>query len=317
MSAQDERGDRSDTGEVLRAAGITRTSYAQFHEVARAGLGRLSSLGVRWKGTRFETYRDLLLEAAARTYPRRIDWRNDRPALLEELEAIGQTIQLGCAVALRSHVDRKLLEERLRFVVGGRAIPTEDDDKPRNTLLELTTGFLLAHGGAGVDLTSAKEDLVVRLPGVPPLPVECKRPLADFTVERNVKTVRHQLEDIRDRYPLGGLAVLGLDRVAGVSGELGNVDTPADLPKAVKEVLEDGAREIVGLGGEKLERAAVGVMTVLAGAVFSIDPPLPTAVLRIAWLPLAPWNAERRRVQEALSGVFTSRPGPALEALVQ
>lgn len=302
-----------DTDDILRKAGITPTNRRQFLDVGRVALGRLESLGVAWKGTRFETYLRLLEDAVSRTYPRRIDWKNGRAEFLAELEAIGQTAQLACALQLRERVERDLLVERLRFVVSGRPIPTEVDDKPRNTLLELTAGYLLFHGGAGVELTTAREDLVIHLPGVPPIPAECKRPLGPWTVERNVKGARRQLEATRNRYPAGGLVVFGLDRVAGVSGDLGNVARPEDLSGAVKDVLDGGAREIRRLGGAKLEKVAIAVVTVLVGAVYLVEPPMPTGVLRIASLPLAQGDAERVAAQKALSGVFTSTPGPTLD----
>lgn len=304
------------TDDILRRGGITPTSRRQFLEVGRVALDRLALLGVAWKGTRFETYLRLLEEAASRTYPRRIDWVKDRGELLVELEAIGQMAQLACATQLRERVERALLLDRLRYVVGGRPIPTEVDDKPRNTLLELTAGYLLFHGGAGVELTTAREDLVIHLPGVSPVPAECKRPLGPWTVERNVKGVRRQLEATRDRYPIGGLAVFGLDRVAGVSGDLGNVARPEDLADAVKDVLDGGAREIRRLGGAKLERVAIAVVTVLVGAVYLVEPPLPTGVLRIASLPLARGDAQCTAAQEALSAVFSSTSGPTLDELL-
>lgn len=166
---------RSNVDDVLRSAGIRPTSYSQFFEFARVTLDHLASLGVSWKGTRFESYRELLRAAKARSYPRQIEWHAKKTELVAELEAIGQTIQLGCAVALRDHVDRRILADRLRHVLSGRPEPTEDD-KPRNTLLELATGFMLFHGGAQVELTTAREDLILRLPDAAPVPVECKRP---------------------------------------------------------------------------------------------------------------------------------------------
>jgi hypothetical protein len=308
---------KTNVDEALRSAGITPSSYSRFFDVARVALEHVESLGVSWKGTRFQSYFDLLGAAASRSYPRRIEWHEKKSELVAELEAIGQTIQLGCATALREHVDRPILVERLRHVMSGRPEPT-DDDKPRNTLLELATGFMLFHGGATVELTTAREDLVLRLPDVPPVPVECKRPLTGDSVERNVKKVRRQLESLRDRYPNGGLAVFGLDRVAGMSGDLGNADTPADLREAVRDVLDGGARNVARLGGPKLERAALGVMTVLVGAIYSLDPPLPTAVLRIASLPLPSHGRdERARIQAAVSAVFSSKTGPALDLLLR
>lgn len=303
--------------EVLRNAGITPTSYSLYLDVARVTLEHVASLGLSWKGTRFESYFELLKSAASRSYPRTIEWHAKKGELVAELEAIGQTIQLGCATALRDHVDRHLLVERLHHVLSGRPEPTEDD-KPRNTLLELATGFMLFHGGAGIELTTAREDLILRLPGVPPVPVECKRPLTGDSVQRNVKKVRRQLESLRDRYPNGGLAVFGMDRVCGMSGDLGNVEKPADLPQAVRDVLDDGARNIARLGAPKLARSALGVMTVLVGALYSLDPPLPMAVLRIASLPLPSQSRDERiRIQAAVSAVFRSKTGPALDLLLR
>jgi len=102
-----------------------------------------------------------------------------------------------------------------------------------------------------------------------------KRPGSPDSVDRNVKRARRQLQDHLNRYPDGGGVVVGLDRVAGMSGELARVRAPAELPELVTTILNEDAINIIRLGGHKLVKVAPVVMTVMAGAVFLSNRPSP------------------------------------------
>lgn len=292
---------------------IVPTTRAQLARLASTAVERAEALGVRTAGTRFKKYEEFLQDAAARQYPRRIDWVADRAKLLWELEAIGQCMQLGCSVLLRDIVEKSLLADRIKVAMTGQDLPTIDD-KARNTLLELTTAYMLSKFGIRAELTTASEDLVLHVPGRPPLPAECKRPSAPRTVKPNVKDARQQLARLRDRYPQGGVVVVGLDRVAGVSGELGSVATPDELPAAVEQVLHQGALNVAVLGGPKLAANAIAVITLLAGAVFTVEPARPIAVLRMAILAL-PGAGERQATVDAMLKGERASAGPPLSEL--
>ncbi|HSN92549.1 MAG TPA: hypothetical protein VLS93_15065 [Anaeromyxobacteraceae bacterium] len=103
--------------------------------------------------------------------------------------------------------------------------------------------------------------------------------------------------------------VVGLDRVAGVSGELGSVATPDELPAAVEQVLHRGTLNVAVLGGPKLAANAVAVIALLAGAVFTVEPARPISVLRMAILAL-PGPGGRAAIVDAMLKGERASVGP-------
>ncbi len=302
---------------LKKAIRIQPTSYSEFAQLARSAAKGVEALGIRYRGTRFQRYVEFLEEATRRTYPRSIDWNRDRSAQIYEAEAIGQCVQLASSLGLQGRVDPELLKERLNEIVSGRDVVDDEDadDPSRNKLLELTTGSMLDRQGFGVELIAAGEDLVLRVPDAPAVPIECKRPASMRSLERNVHKARRQLRSRLLRYPDGGVIVIGLDRAAGVSGKLARLENVEDIPAAVTEALREGALATIKVGGEKLRSVALAVVTVIAGAVFSSKPAMPTAVLRMTWAPV-PLRGRRQAVAEQLAAAFKTRTGPPLAALI-
>jgi hypothetical protein len=164
---------------------------------------------------RFEEYVHILEEFAALPFPRKEPW-GERAAVT--WEATAQCQQLVTSTRIWSKVDPSALKAALLKVGRGDLLPPDEgDDQPRNTLLELTTGALLNARGFSVDLTVGNEDVIAAVPGVPPFSIECKRPASPKGLLRNLKDAKSQLET---RYRAGkqhGMAVLGVDRVLGLT----------------------------------------------------------------------------------------------------
>jgi hypothetical protein len=260
---------------------IVATNYSDFADLAKAAIARMDDLGVPHRQTRFEAYAAYLDEATRRVYPRPIRWDEHRLQLVYEIEAISQSLQLAIAVSLQGKVDNAALVRRLQQVVRGPELPPSEDDRARDVLLELTTAFLLIEQAFTVELPrSDDEDLVLRVPDAPALAVECKRPASERSIKNSVKKARRQLFERRRRYPDGGMVVLGLDRVVGLSGKLGRVERPEEIPGLVREALQDCATEACIAGGAKLAAVCPVLMTVMAGVVFSTEPAQPIVVLR-------------------------------------
>jgi len=275
-------------------ARIHPTSYGEIAEKAGTVLAGLRALGVRTSGTRFDRYERFLVDATKRTYPHAIDWVAGAAEHAYEVEAIGQFVQLASALSLRDQLDAELLRLRLVEIVKGPESPS-DDDRPRNILLELAAGAMLSQPPlVTVSLTHGTEDLVLQVDGLPDFPIECKRPSVVGALERNVHRARRQLRGHRVRYPNGGILVIGIDRLVGLSGRLPVLATPEAIRTTVTGLLEETCLEVARVGGERLARVAVMAITLLAGAVWTQEPAMPTAILRgaVMGLPAGPRRAQ-------------------------
>ncbi len=186
-------------------------------DVERA-LTAVDSLGVQWRGTRFERYGETLREAACRAPEPVAD-------VQLYLEAMNQGCQLIAAVGLSTAVEQHLLTAKLSEVLAGDALPPPEPehDHPRNTLFELTFASLLAGRGFAVRITANEADVVGWHPEIPDerFVVECKRPAicaakprADLTIARCLKRARQQIQRRQANWRgHRGMVALGIDRL--------------------------------------------------------------------------------------------------------
>lgn len=311
MSSIDE------TRERLEAAGIRHWTLRDSLMGLDDALSQIEAHGLRWRGTRFDRYRQAIQDAREEIAAGHLQWaeRLDSRALL--LEALSQSSQLARSIPVWSTVTPDALRLRLAQVLSGRELPvvTQDaTDHSRNILLELATAAFISPDARHVSLGTEPEDALLRLKTGDLLPIECKRPAAPETVEKNVKRVRAQLARHLDRFPLGGIAVIGIDRVvdvttirssrSGLDTSLNAVDNARDVRALVKRMAEEWTVTIARLGGERLARAAPVVMAALFGAVLCLDPVAPIIVAQTAWLTLRDGTLRRDNLLTAVRDVL-------------
>ena len=205
-------------------------------------------MGVRWRGTRFDRYFDLM-RLLVDGRPTDVVRSTEEAELLDE--ALVQASQLAQATALIATVDRVVLARKLSATMNGPDLQPIDssDDMPRNVLFELSVGATFLDHGFSVSMTEEDEDLVVRHVNVPRLlVVECKRPAVSngpsviAAFDRNLKRACRQLRE-RNLAARGaaGVVVLGMDRVYGVARRRVSAATSGALAAAVQTALTEGA----------------------------------------------------------------------------
>jgi hypothetical protein len=180
-------------------------------------LAEAHALGVTDPG-RFTDYLNALEAFSKLSFPRAQPWGDDA-ALTWEANA--QATQLVTSNRIWSIVNQDALRSALLRIMRGEVLPPqeEEDDQPRNTLLELTTAALLHYKNFSVDLTVRDEDVIATADGLPGFAIECKRPATAKGLLRNLARAKSQLQT---RYKKGrqhGIAVFGVDRVLNLVGE--------------------------------------------------------------------------------------------------
>ncbi len=234
-------------------------------------------MGVRWTGTRFQQYLRLLEEASRMTYPCPFPWEGDPERQKLFFESACQCQQLMDAVEVLESAEPNVAAEKLEKIVKGTQLPPADvhvPDAPRNTLFELATAASLRRSGFTVNITRFDEDARAEFRGLLPFLVECKRPAHDGSLLKNLKDARHQLKKRRASGKDYGLAVIGIDRLIGISGEAPVVDTEELFLAAVERTLHGQKRRIEEVQlqtGEKLFPHASIAGVLLVAAVFIRD----------------------------------------------
>jgi hypothetical protein len=233
---------------------------------------------------RFEDYVRILEEFAALPFPRKEPW-GERAAVT--WEATAQCQQLVTSTRIWSKVDPGALKIALLKVGRGDLLPPDEgDDQPRNTLLELTTGALLNARGFSVDLTVGDEDVIASVPGVLPFSIECKRPASPKGVLRNLKDAKLQLES---RYRAGkqhGMAVLGVDRVLGltegglVARDAKHIDTVVN--GKLRSLVTDLRRVMADSPEYALFPSTPLFGFVLVGSVFNLHDGVPVGIQQLS-----------------------------------
>jgi hypothetical protein len=286
---------------------VAETSFSRVTSKLREALTAIEKMGLLWKSTRFARYLEAVQATSAASYPRTIDWttHESREAFL--LEALSQAVQLTSSRKLWNTVHLPDLVTRLERVLGGRDMPvvaTDATDDARNVLLELAVGASLASPRRRVELTAGTEDLLLHLGSGTVLPVECKRPATRESVAKNVRKLRKQLGRHLPKYPSGGVAAVGLDRVFG-GGGMPHVDRADEVAPTARRMLDESAIWIRDTEGARLPRVASVLMTAFFGAVFCFDPVLPIIVSRTAWMVLSDGTPERGILGDELAREFS------------
>jgi len=121
-------------------------------------LERVTSLGVPWRGTRFEIYREELQVHASPTRDFIESVRRDDRRKRLTFETGAQIVQLVMAETIWDQLDVQGLKAALKVIFdNGPAVDALADDLPRNTLLELVAAALLS-GRFAVAFTELLED---------------------------------------------------------------------------------------------------------------------------------------------------------------
>jgi hypothetical protein len=143
-------------------------------------------------------------------------------------------------------LEQRLLKQALETVLAGPALDPPDDDRPRNTLLELVAAANLADRFR-VSLTANAEDVRLDHVVLGQGAVECKRPKAVDNILPNLSKIGSQLRAREKTGSRFGVAVIGGDRIARLASQAHEAPTIAvadtsmeDLAKIVADrVLRD------------------------------------------------------------------------------
>jgi hypothetical protein len=255
--------------------------------------------GVAWKNTRFDRYLGHIAQAAVGPFPKTFE--AEGATAQSVCESIGQAGQLLLSAGMWPRVDADLLHELFEHVMSG------PDDEGRNFLLKLAVGGMLHAGGFAVQLTR-DEDLVISTSKLVPLPVECRRPRSESSIEALVESVTARLGTRCARYTHGGLAAFGIDAGAGPSGEVVVVDSEADLKAETTRVTHAAAAELRRIGDAKLAAVAVSVFTFMAGCIFCRSQGRWLSVRRTAFAHIPNGSAQRAAVVRHLDRAVSGSP---------
>ncbi len=132
--------------------GIEMVSTATVTSGLRDVLEVIDSLGLRTTGTRFAQYATILEERSNGWRKLELETPDQQADSRLWWEAASQAIQISTASRCWPALSQDALREKLRIVLKGAAVPpiATDDDKSRNTLLELVVGSMLAAQGLSV-----------------------------------------------------------------------------------------------------------------------------------------------------------------------
>ena len=249
------------------------TFVKQVHEA----LAEVSASIPRVNSTRFGRYVELLEDAATLTFPCPFPWKDDEAKQRLFFEAASQCQQLMDGLDVLRSAEPGVALDRLRRITRGPELPPSDHevvDDARNTLFELATAAALRRAAFDVRVPREGEDLRATYPHLLPFLVECKRPVHDAALPRNIKKARHQLKERRIPNEHYGLVVIGVDRLLGLAGEAAVVDSERSLLAAVDRTLLRQKRrvdDIQSQTGDHLYPHAAIAGLLLVGAVFPAD----------------------------------------------
>jgi hypothetical protein len=183
-----------------------------------AVLARVAGLGVDWRTSRFATYREELVAQRAADRAFIEAFRRDEGRQRLSFETGAQLLQLLLAATVWDRLDRHLLKRALETVFAGAALDPPDDDRPRNTLLELVAAANLADRFQ-VSLTANAEDVRLDHAVLGQGAVECKRPKGIDNILPNLSKIGAQLRAREKSGSRFGVAVIGGDRIARLASQ--------------------------------------------------------------------------------------------------
>ncbi len=242
----------------------------------------VEKLGLTWKGTRFDRYQQIIDDTFRGASANLVVPTNTRIDPLLRREAMNQSIQLAvsrpCWERFRTETS---LVARLRMILKGSLSQEADEDKARNTLLELCAGAVMLNTDLQVTFPDGDvEDLIVQLPTVPgesplpPLAVECKRPQSVSTIQGNIKKLRR--EQIPARISAGYahvLPVIGVDRFAPLPHTLSPFDTLNNAVVRSQRVAADEFDSLRTRNKFKLDPATAPAIGILVSGAIAIPRP--------------------------------------------
>ncbi len=274
--------------------------------------GVFDGAGVHWRGSRWGGYAAILEEVASLNPETAVAFRKADQKQRLLFEAAGQVFQLDLASRLWTKIDRKLVRRSLEQVRNGSALPGRGDDKARNILLELVAAASLADIGFHADLTDDEEDVRLVHDVIGRVAVECKRPSSLGALEANLKRARAQLVTRLANGAAYGIPIIGMDRIAGLSGALMKATTTEELDKALFEMRTTVIREIVRLCRKPHvnfgPRVPVAFVIVVGAAL--VTHPKPNAVVPVTIVhPFTPGDAP---VPDELDAILTAPPRSGL-----
>jgi hypothetical protein len=238
-------------------------------------LASIDGAGIDWRPTRFGRYRGIIEQHRMRTDEFVRNYQADESVQKLTFEACAQLAQLVFSEAAWSLLDPGRLRRHLQEIVAGPELTESDDDKPRNTLLELVTAALLSDRGFDVDITKDREDVTLQCPGAGQGAAECKRPLRCENILPNLRKIGEQLRERERSGSRFGVAVLGLDRATGLCREACEAETVDDLDRALTLIRKDAAARVAKAVRDpacNVVPAAVYRVVVVSGAVLIRNP---------------------------------------------
>jgi len=274
-------------------------------------LNAVSALGVRWKSSRFDTYRGILADSIKWEWPPRFQTADDKKRFFTFIEGHSQATQLIGASGFWSVLDPSLLCRMLDKIVKGSALPVDadEDDPSRNVLFELSTARYLSLAGFNVQITDEKEDVLASAAGHD-FAVECKRPASFKTLEKNLIKIRKQLVARRHVAQRHGVAVIAIDRIVGLSGGNGLYPSFDALRDRVLTGMEDAAKTVTQLSqAVGLDEVATLASLILTAPVIAKKEGALYAVQQVATFALNQ-RPETKPILDAVEALYAAGPQP-------
>jgi hypothetical protein len=294
-----------------------RVGFAKLADELDEGLADLKEFGVRT---------DLPPNSRFSEYSRHLRWMTQRLGSRLELpppsgqevhllvESLIQTKQLLESRVAWRVLSPKRARKKLMVVAGGEVLPPPgDQDKPRDTLLELVVATRLHKLGLELEEPRATEDTHVHVPGLGTVVVETKRPTSMASVSPSLSKAAGQIsQHPRDH----GMIALGVERVLRLDQRLPAPPNAAVFEANLGEAMSDLWTHIAHyeLPEEPLWPTASAVMLVLSTAAVLRDE---RTVLQLdstvfaATLPSDDTRADH--VREVLQGLTLRAMAPTTE----
>lgn len=292
---------------------LRKTSIPDFRDQLHTTFRELERLGVAWKGTRFHTYAKAIEAADEQQYPRSVNLSRDKEQQRLFWEATSQSQQLINSSTIWRLQDETVIRDKLTKVMKGADFSPRGsaDDLSRNTLLELTTATLLYRSNFDVKLSAQQEDVSATIADQPTFAVECKRPTKRASIDRNLKRLKKQLNGRCKRNGKQGLAVLGTDRLLGLTAYMPYVSNTNELLTIIdrrSEALATHIREKFRRISMKLAPTTRLAATVLVGTVFVGDEGVPVNLGRMTVFTTTKTDAQAGAVVDAVNRYLNSSP---------
>jgi hypothetical protein len=237
-------------------------------------LERVEKLGVTWRGSRFEAYRNELAAHRAPTPEFVKAFHEDATKQRLTFEAGMQFTQLIMAERAWDALEAHLVKKTLAAVFEGPTIDPPSDDRPRNTLLELLAASMLV-GHFKTRLTAKAEDVRLDHPEIGRGAVESKRPLHMEKLLSNLNEIGRQLRSREAGGSQYGVAVIGGDRIAQTASNAFESETAEEAYGAVRDMATTLAHQVEHVSRDiacDVVPAASRAIVIVTGAVLVRKP---------------------------------------------